>query len=56
MGGRRLGEVELVLEVILVLLLPLQASPLPEAGRRAPEDRDTGGEGTHGRRGALWVC
>lgn len=55
-GGRRLGEVELVLEVVLVLLLPLQAGPLPEPGSRAPEDRDAGGEGTHGGRAALWLC
>lgn len=55
-GGRRLGEVKLVLEVVLVLLLPLQAGPLPEPGSRAPEDRDAGGEGTHGGRAALWLC
>lgn len=35
------GEVELVLEVLLVLLLPLQAGLLPEAGGLLPADRQT---------------
>lgn len=41
MGRRGGGEVELVLEVLLVLLLPLQAGLLPEAGGLLPADRRT---------------
>lgn len=47
MGWRGSGEVELVLEVVLVLPLPLQAGLLPEAGGREPAAQHT----RQGRRG-----
>lgn len=39
MGWRGSGEVELVLEVVLVLPLPLQADLLPEVGGLEPAAR-----------------
>lgn len=41
MGRGRAGKVQLVLEVVLVLRLPLQADLLPEAPGLAPAARNT---------------
>lgn len=50
-GGR--GKAQLVLQVLLILLLPLQANVLPEAGSQLPAAQQTdnsgSGQGTQGR-------
>lgn len=50
-GGR--GKVQLVLQVLLILLLPLQANIFPEADSQLPvaqqTDNSGSGEGTRGR-------
>lgn len=50
-GGR--GKVQLVLQVLLILLLPLQANVFPEADSQLPVaqqmDNSGSGQGTQGR-------